>query len=845
MLDLEHIKSIFTHAPTAHVILNNDVGLFNIAWANPSFLSLANTGLEQLSGKSIFEILNNISQADSQRGNDGLRTTLANSIALKTLQKVGVQRFAKPDRLNAANELQLWTCSVYPLFDEQDQLLFLVLTLDDVTEKFSQLNPVTGLIRDTYSGYSLQRDDPDAIFTLSKDGMFLSANKVLLEILECNVEELTKLSFIPFMPPEHLEQIMKNFNRSITGEILNFDMEFVSSKGNRRSVNVTPVPIMSNQEVIGLYIVAKDLTAILKAQQELMDQRKQIEIYNQKMSDILESITDGFYAVERDWTVTYWNTEAEIILKRPRELIIGRSVWDVYPPESHVELFASLHKAMTARISTRLDLYYEPLLAWIEVTAFPLEEGLSVYLKDITIRKQTEQKLKEAKIQYQNLFDRSPLAQWVYGIDDHKFKDVNQAAIAQYGYSKEEFLSMSIKDVKLKEDIPELEEVLKEHNRNDHFLRTIGRHVKKNGEIIYAQVDANSIIYEGKAARLVLAVDVTDRLKAKQELVVSEQKFKALVQDGSDLLAILDNVGNFIYVNHTTTRILEIPEQGFLGKFAFDFVMEAHRDRVVSEFRALENKKTHKIAPYQFKNGKGQYVWIETTITNMIDDPAVAGVVFNSRDVTNRIETEQRIQQSIERYNIVSKATSDAIWDYDVTLGKVVWNDAVKKLFGYNEINYLPSWWEERLHPDDSLRVKAQIQLMTENKENRINTEYRFRCADGSYKNILDRSFLMFDEHGEVVRVIGSMQDITEREMYVQTVEKQNTRLKEIAWTQSHVVRAPLARIMGIADLLSDGGMDEVTNEELRSHLAVSAAELDDIIRNIITNTETIYNNSQ
>jgi PAS domain S-box-containing protein len=717
MLDLEHIKSIFKHAPTSHIILNHDMGLFSIAWVNPSFLSLANTGLEQLSGKSIFEILNNISQADSQRGNDGLRAALANSIALKTLQKVGVQRFTKPDRSIAADELQLWTCSVYPLFDEQDQILFLVLTLDDVTEKFSQLNPVTGLITDTYSGHPLQRDDPDAIFTLSKDGMFLSANKVLLEILECSVDELIKLSFIPFMPPDHLDQIMKNFNRSISGEILNFDMEFVSSKGNRTSVNVTPIPIMSNQYILGLYIVAKDITAALKSHQELMEQRKQIEVYSQKMFNILESITDGFYAMDREWRVTYWNKEAERILQRPREEIIGKVLWDVYPPEEIPELFEAYYSAITENVSVRIEIFYQPMNAWMDATAFPSEDGISVYFRDITTRKETEQKLNEAKVQYQNLFDLSPLPQWVYDIEDYTFKDVNRAAIAHYGYSKAEFLSMSIKNVKLKEDVQKLEEVLKEHKNNDQFHRTIGRHVKKNGEIIYAQVDANSITYEGKEARLVLAVDITEKLKAEDAIIASEQKFKALVQEGSDLLGILDKDGNFIYVNQTTARILEIPEENFIGKLAFDFILEEHRNRVLDEFRNLENKKSHKVAPFQFKNGRGKYIWLETTITNMIDDPAVAGFVCNSRDVSNWIETEQRFQQSIDRYNFVSKATSDAIWDYDIKSGTVVWNDAVKKLFGFNQINYPPSWWEEHIHADDAARVKAQINLLIKNKK--------------------------------------------------------------------------------------------------------------------------------
>lgn len=90
---------------------------------------------------------------------------------------------------------------------------------------------------------------------------------------------------------------------------------------------------------------------------------------------------------------------------------------------------------------------------------------------------------------------------------------------------------------------------------------------------------------------------------------------------------------------------------------------------------------------------------------------------------------------------------------------------------------------------------------MIKGKKSRLINEYRFRCADNNYKNVLDRSFLMYNESGELIRIIGSMQDVTAREKYIRTIEAQNERLKEIAWTQSHIVRVPLANIMGLVEL--------------------------------------------
>ena len=117
--------------------------------------------------------------------------------------------------------------------------------------------------------------------------------------------------------------------------------------------------------------------------------------------------------------------------------------------------------------------------------------------------------------------------------------------------------------------------------------------------------------------------------------------------------------------------------------------------------------------------------------------------------------------------------------------------------------------------------------------------EYRFKCADGTYKYNLDRSYIVVDEQGNAIRIIGAMQDITEIQNYIQTIENHNSRLKDIAWTQSHVVRAPLARIMGIINLLQN--FPDISEQaELLDHIITSAVELDDIIRNITIKTENV-----
>ena len=188
----------------------------------------------------------------------------------------------------------------------------------------------------------------------------------------------------------------------------------------------------------------------------------------------------------------------------------------------------------------------------------------------------------------------------------------------------------------------------------------------------------------------------------------------------------------------------------------------------------------------------------------------------------------------------MARATSDIITDYDIEKEIMQVSDAAFTLFGYEteDGKYSAKWWYDKIHPEDHDKVEAAAKQMKKNNKKNLTIEYRFKCKDGSYKYILDRSYLISDEKNKPKRIIGSMQDITERKKHLIAIEDHNKRLKEIAWTQSHVVRAPLAKVMGLVDLLMNYRNDLDNIEELLENILNSANELDGIIRNIAVQTE-------
>lgn len=452
-------------------------------------------------------------------------------------------------------------------------------------------------------------------------------------------------------------------------------------------------------------------------------------------------------------------------------------------------------------------------------------------------RKKIEFQLTESEKKYKSLFELSPLPMWVVDRKDLRFLNVNAAAVKMYGYSREEFLSMKIRDLWTQTNEPEIEQLLVD--KNDEFFNLKVSHTTKNGEQIYLDVQSNPIIFDGIEARVSLVNNITAQLTAEKALMHSEQRFKALVQDGSDLVMILDCKGNFKYVSPSAKAVTGVSAERLKKNNFFYMIHQEDVNMVKDCVHQLENQKRIQIPSYRIKSNGNKYRWIETIITNLSQDPAVNGIVANSRDITDFVLQEKQLRESLMRYDIVAKATSDTITDYDVKNDLMHYNEGIENMFGYkaDDVDPCGSWWEEKVHPEDRQRVNIRVADVYANRTSQLQIEYRFRCADGSYKYILDRSYMVRDTEGNPSRMIGSMQDITELKRYIQTIEKNNKRLKEIAWTQSHVVRAPLARIMGLIDLLQNHDDIEDVGLLLNSIMS-SARELDGIIRKINSKTE-------
>jgi len=189
-------------------------------------------------------------------------------------------------------------------------------------------------------------------------------------------------------------------------------------------------------------------------------------------------------------------------------------------------------------------------------------------------------------------------------------------------------------------------------------------------------------------------------------------------------------------------------------------------DRSLKAWRtAVETGNTYDVE-YRLRKHDGEYRWFVARGTPMKDENGkVIKWYGTSTDIEGQKKVQQDFQQEKERFDLVSKATQDAIWDWNLRTNDIWWNEGFKELFGYKAEEIEPTIvsWYNRVHPDDRDRVVGGIHKVIDNGSKQWSDEYRFRKRDGSYAIVFDRGYALHDETGTPYRMLGSMQDVTIR----------------------------------------------------------------------------------
>ncbi|HUQ26784.1 MAG TPA: EAL domain-containing protein [Burkholderiales bacterium] len=201
-----------------------------------------------------------------------------------------------------------------------------------------------------------------------------------------------------------------------------------------------------------------------------------------------------------------------------------------------------------------------------------------------------------------------------------------------------------------------------------------------------------------------------------------------------------------------------------VGKASTFMLRPEYREAAIRRTRAFyageAQPRTEQI--YVRLDGSEVHVEIAASPFRLAGRPAAHVTV---RDISERYAAEQRVRAALDRFEILARATNDAVWDWDLAANAVWWNPGFYAMFGYEpgELEPGAESWTNRIHPEDAERVVAGIHEAINGHGSAWNDEYRFRRADGSYADVWDRGFIIRGEPGKAVRAIGAMMDLSQR----------------------------------------------------------------------------------
>ncbi len=604
---------------------------------------------------------------------------------------------------------------------------------------------------------------------------------------------------------------------------------------------------LSSEEMIDLNKqLREEASSLLKANNEIKDFFKKIEevffsidLIDHKLIQISEACKT-VYGLPPSAFYSNTNLWYEIILAEDRPLIKKN-----YPAMLAGVPFVGLYRIYHANGEIR----------WLETKIHPTLDATGALIRidgvtsDVTQKKNAEIKLLESEHQYKELFNLSPVPKWISEDDSLQILSVNDAAIKHYGYSREKFLSMTVLDIHPNSEKERFLNSERKTNAQTVQNEGVWEHIKENGNHILVETISSKIVYRGKKARLTLANDVTERINAERAQKQAELNLRTILENTEVAYVLLDSKGCIISFNGAAQSLAQTTAQKdiYEGMYFVDTMIQGKRQEVIEKINATLSlgQRCKYESKYHFANGKTMWLSVSMNpITN--SDGDIIGQSVAATDITHSKLAELKLKESNTRFQYASKATNDAIWEWDLTSDVLIWGEGYEKLFGYqlNQKREELKNRHNRIFDLDKQRVINGIEKhISACASKPWQEEYRFYKANKSIAYVLDRAYLIYDEQKKPLKMVGAMQDITEKKLAEIEKDKitadllqRTSELEQFAYIVSHNLRAPLANIKGLMTLIKQEPINGGEQQQLMSMLTESADKLDDVVMDL-TNT--------
>lgn len=307
-------------------------------------------------------------------------------------------------------------------------------------------------------------------------------------------------------------------------------------------------------------------------------------------------------------------------------------------------------------------------------------------------RDQAESEVQTSEEQYRLLFDANPNPMWVCDIENFRFLAVNDAAVQHYGYSRDEFLSMTVADVH-PEEVPFLDrQISLEDFRHQAWSAEVWKHVKKNGVTIDVEITSQPIIFHGCRAILVLSHDVTSMLYAEDALRESREQLQSLLDSSAEGIFGMDLQGVSTFCNAAAARMLGYDSPAVLQRKQVHSILHpmpsdaagCSDPQSCSLSQALRTGAPAHSNDAAFRRADGSLFFVEYWCHPVIRDEAVVGSVLTFFDITQKRKAEETLRRSETQYTSIIQGAPYGIYRADFSGRLLMANPALVSMLGYS-----------------------------------------------------------------------------------------------------------------------------------------------------------------
>lgn len=335
----------------------------------------------------------------------------------------------------------------------------------------------------------------------------------------------------------------------------------------------------------------------------------------------------------------------------------------------------------------------------------------------------------------------------------------NNAVLETTGYTDEEYATITPLDLFEDDDIARVQSVIEDAFQSGSGAVT-AHLLREDGTKIPMRFTVTRVMYMAEPCLYGVGIDLSEDNSKLIAIEESERRFKSLVQEGSDLIAVLDEKGNYKYVSPTSFNVLGMAPEEYMSTNAFDLVHPEDVTETLEKVLSVVENKRVKIDKFRFKHKNGSWRWLETIVTNMLDDPTVQGIVANSRDITERVELQLALDEAQQLLNRATLIARVGGWSVDVEKDVHTWSFMTKEIHEVDH-DYTPDNMQEAInfYREDVRDEVVRIVGDAVEKGESFSFEMPIITAKGKERWVRAKGNAEYKE-GVCVRIYGSFQDI-------------------------------------------------------------------------------------